>query len=235
MTTQMASSAGEPPIGLVVGLGNPGPRYAGNRHNVGVMVLEELARRLEAGRATSRFGGAYREVRGPAGKLGLLAPQTFMNDSGRSVGPAAGSLHLAPSQVLVIHDEIDLPFGEVRGKRGGGTGGHNGLRSVEHGLRSREFLRVRVGVGRQPPEFRGDEAAWVLANFSEPRDEVQALIERAVVLVQTALREGIDAAIAAHHARPPGARARARAERRAEREDAADPGDKAAESATDDQ
>lgn len=212
----MASSASEPVIGLVVGLGNPGPRYAGNRHNVGVMVLDELARRLDAGRPANRFAGTYRQARGPAGQVGLLAPQTFMNDSGRSVGPAAGSLRLTPAQVLVIHDEIDLPFGDVRGKRGGGAGGHNGLRSIEQGLGSREFLRIRVGVGRPPAEFRGDEAAWVLANFSEPREEVQALIERAVVLAEAALRDGIDAAIATHHARPPGARARARAERRAE-------------------
>jgi PTH1 family peptidyl-tRNA hydrolase len=225
MTTSMDSSASEPGIGLVVGLGNPGPRYARNRHNVGVMVLDELARRLSAGRPANRFAGAYREAKGPAGQIGLLAPQTYVNDSGRSVGPAAGSLHLAPGQVLVIHDEIDLPFGEVRGKRGGGTAGHNGLRAVEQGLGSREFLRVRVGVGRQPPEFRGDEAAWVLANFSEPREEVQALIERAVVLAETALRDGIDAAIAVHHARPPGTRARARAERRAELPPAAEPAD----------
>ena len=219
----MASSASEPAIGLVVGLGNPGPRYAGNRHNVGVMVLDELARRLDAGRPANRFGGVYREAPGPAGPLGLLAPQTYMNDSGRSVGPAAGSLHLTPGQVLVIHDEIDLPFGEVRGKRGGGTGGHNGLRAVEQGLGSREFLRVRVGVGRQPPEFRGDEAAWVLANFAEPRDAVRALIERAVLLAETAVREGIDAAIAVHHARGPGTRARARAGRRAEPSAAVEP------------
>jgi len=212
----MASSASEPVIGLVVGLGNPGPRYARNRHNVGVMVLDELARRLDAGRPAHRFAGTYREARGPAGQLGLLVPQTYMNDSGRSVGPAAGSLRLTPAQVLVIHDEIDLPFGEVRGKRGGGSGGHNGLRSLEQGLGSREFLRIRVGVGRQPADFHGDEAAWVLANFSEPREEVQALIERAVVLAEAVLRDGIDAAIAAHHARPPGTRARARAERRAE-------------------
>jgi PTH1 family peptidyl-tRNA hydrolase len=216
MTTTMTSSASEPVIGLVVGLGNPGPRYAGNRHNVGVMVLDELARRLDAGRSANRFAGTYRQARGPVGQVGLLTPQTFMNDSGRSVGPAAGSLRLTPAQVLVIHDEIDLPFGDVRGKRGGGAGGHNGLRSIEQGLGSREFLRIRVGVGRQPAEFRGDEAAWVLANFSEPREEVQALIERAVVLAEAALRDGIDAAIATHHARPPGARARARAERRAE-------------------
>jgi len=230
----MDSSASEPGIGLVVGLGNPGPRYAGNRHNVGLMVLDDLARRLDAGRPANRFAGAYREARGPAGPLALLAPQTYMNDSGRSVGPAAGSLHLTPGQVLVIHDEIDLPFGEVRGKRGGGTGGHNGLRAVEQGLGSREFLRVRVGVGRQPPEFRGDEAAWVLANFSEPRADVRALIERAVLLTEAALRDGIDAAIAVHHARPPGTRARTRAERRAESPSAAEPADEA-DASSDDQ
>jgi peptidyl-tRNA hydrolase, PTH1 family len=226
MTTAMAFSASEPVIGLVVGLGNPGPRYAGNRHNVGVLVLDELARRVGAGRPVSRFAGTYREARGPAGRLGLLAPRTYMNDSARSVAPAAGSLRVAPSQVLVIHDEIDLPFGEVRGKRGGGSGGHNGLRSIEHGLGSRDFLRIRVGVGRPPADFLGDEAAWVLANFSEPRAEVQGLIDRAVGLAEAALRDGIDAAIAVHHSRPPGARARGRAERRAE---AASPGESVSE------
>ncbi len=214
MTTAMASSSPEPPIGLVVGLGNPGARYARTRHNVGQMVLEELARRLDAGRPVTRFAGTYREARGPLGPLGLLVPETFMNESGRSVGPAAGSLRLGPGQVLVVHDEIDLPFGIVRGKRGGGAGGHNGVRSVEQGLGSGEFLRLRVGVGRQPPEFRGDEAAWVLASFSEPRNEVEALIGRAVAVAETALAEGMEAAIAAHHAQPPGSRSRQRAERR---------------------
>jgi peptidyl-tRNA hydrolase, PTH1 family len=223
MTTAMASSSIEPGIGLVVGLGNPGTRYAKTRHNVGQMVLEELAQRLDAGRATSRFAGTYREARGPAGTLGLLVPDTFMNESGRSVGPAAGALRLAPERVLVIHDEIDLPFGVVRGKRGGGAGGHNGVRSVEQGLGSREFLRIRVGVGRQPPEFRGDEAAWVLANFSEPREEVEALIARAVAVAETALADGMEAAIAAHHAQPPGTRSRQRAERRSDDAPATDP------------
>ena len=227
MTATMASSSPEPGIGLVVGLGNPGPRYARTRHNVGVMVLEELARRLDAGRPSTRFAGTWREARGPAGPLGLLVPGTYMNESGRSVGPAAGSLRLTPDRVLVIHDEIDLPFGVVRGKRGGGSGGHNGLKSVEQGLGSRDFVRVRVGVGRQTPEFGGDEAAWVLANFSEPPAEVAELIARAVALVETALAEGIDAAIAAHHAQPPGTRARRRAERRPDdaggSDDAAEP------------
>jgi PTH1 family peptidyl-tRNA hydrolase len=214
MTAAMHASESDPSIGLVVGLGNPGPRYAGTRHNVGVMVLEELARRLGAGKPVTRFAGRYRDVRGPGGPLGLLVPETFMNESGRSVGPAAGSLRIDPAQVLVVHDEIDLPFGVVRGKRGGGSGGHNGLRSVEQGLGSREFLRIRVGVGRQSDDFRGDEAAWVLANFSEPREQVQALILSATDLAEAALSDGIDAAIAVHHAQPPGARARARAERR---------------------
>jgi PTH1 family peptidyl-tRNA hydrolase len=222
LTAAMATSATEPSIGLAVGLGNPGSRYARTRHNVGVMVLDELARRLDAGKPVSRFAGTYREARGPCGPLGLLVPETYMNDSGRSVGPAAGSLRLAPEQVLVIHDEIDLPFGVVRGKRGGGSGGHNGLRSVEHGLGSREFLRIRVGIGRQSEDFRGDEAAWVLSNFAEPQDQVVELIAAAAALAETALRDGMDAAIAAHHAQPPGARARARAERRADGSGAAE-------------
>ncbi len=214
MTTTTPSLEPERVIRLVVGLGNPGPRYAGNRHNVGVMVLEALARRLEAGRPTTRFAGTYREARGPAGPLGLLVPKTYMNESGLCVGPAAGSLHLQPDQILVIHDEIDLPFGVVRGKRGGGSGGHNGLRSIEQGLGSREFLRIRVGVGRQTPDFRGDEAAWVLANFSEPRAAVEQLIVQALTMVEATLADGIDAAIARLHARPPGERAQQRAERR---------------------
>lgn len=212
--TTTAADREQTAIRLVVGLGNPGPRYARTRHNVGAMALEELARRLGAGRPVTRFAGAWRDARGPSGPVGLLVPQTYMNESGRSVGPAAGSLHAGPAQVLVIHDDIDLPFGEVRGKRGGGTGGHNGLRSVADGLGSPEFLRVRVGVGRQPPEFRGDEAAWVLANFSEPADRVSELVGAAVAITETALAEGMDAAIARHHARPPGERSRTRAQRR---------------------
>jgi PTH1 family peptidyl-tRNA hydrolase len=131
--------------------------------------------------------------------------------------------------VLVIHDEIDLPFGVVRGKHGGGAGGHNGLRSVEQGLGSREFLRIRVGIGRQTPDFRGDEAAWVLANFSEPRAEVEQLIAQALTMIEATLAEGIDAAIARFHARPPGERAQKRAERR----DAASASDGADEVASD--
>ncbi len=201
-------------IKLIVGLGNPGPKYARTRHNIGFMVLDALAARLDAGRPSTKFAGVWRDARGPHGPIVLLAPQTFMNESGRSVGPAAGSLHLVPSQILVLHDEIDVPFGDVRGKHGGGSGGHNGLRSLEQGIGGRDFSRIRIGVGRQSPDFRGDEAAWVLANFSEPQADVESLIAAAVTMAETALVDGITAAIARHHARPPGASARERAARR---------------------
>ena len=137
-----------------------------------------------------------------------------MNDSGSSVGPAAGMLHAAADQVLVVHDDIDVPFGEVRGKRGGGHGGHNGLRSLVAGLGSPDFLRVRVGVGRAPAGFRGDEADWVLRAFDEPADQVQALINAGLAMTEAVLADGMEEAIARFHARPAGERARARAERR---------------------
>jgi PTH1 family peptidyl-tRNA hydrolase len=203
------------PIRLVVGLGNPGSRYAASRHNAGQMVVEELALRLGISRFSEKFAGRWAETRGPGGPVALLIPTTFMNESGRSVGPAAGSLRIAPEQVLVVHDEIDLPFGTVRGKRGGGHGGHNGLRSIDQGLGSRAYARVRIGVGRAGADFHGDEAAWVLSAFGEPKDEVVTMLEAGLRMVETALEEGIDAAIARHHAAAPGARAQARAERRA--------------------
>lgn len=208
------AAAHEPPVRLVVGLGNPGPRYARTRHNAGQRVVEQLAHRLGAAKAVARYAGTYSDARGPHGPLGLLIPTTYMNDSGASVGPAAGSLHAAPPQVLVVHDDIDLPFGEVRGKRGGGHGGHNGLRSVASGLGSPDFLRVRLGVGRPGPDFRGDQVDWVLRAFDEPVADVDALLERGLQMTEVVLAEGIDAAIARFHARPPGAKARARAERR---------------------
>lgn len=219
----MADAAAEaPPVRLVVGLGNPGPRYARTRHNAGQRVVEQLAARLGAGRFAARYAGQFAEARGPAGPLGLLIPTTYMNESGSSVGPAAGTLHAAPAQVLVLHDDIDLPFGEVRGKVGGGHGGHNGLRSIAQGLGGPGFLRVRLGVGRPGPDFRGDEADWVLRAFDEPEDQVDALLARGLAMTEAVLADGMGAAIARFHAKPPGERARARAERRAE---AGNPGD----------
>lgn len=202
------------PVRLVVGLGNPGSRYAGTRHNAGEMVVDEVARRLGAGRAVTRYGGRLREARGPSGPVALLVPLTYMNDSGDAVGPAAGSLRAAPGQVLVVHDELDLPFGAVRGKVGGGAGGHNGLRSVTRGLGGPGFARIRLGVGKPPPDFRGDGADWVLMRFTEPAEEVDAMIRRGADMVEAVLADGMPAAVERFHASEPGARAAARAERR---------------------
>src|SRR5262245_66622507 len=173
-----------------------------------------MAARLGAGRAKVRYAGYFREARGPHGPLGILIPTTYMNDAGRSVGPAAGALGARPNQVLVVHDELDLPFGAVRGKSGGGAGGHNGLRSVIRGLGSGDFPRIRVGVGRPPADFRGDGADWVLMRFTEPPEEVDAMIGRAADMAEAALADGIEAAVNRFHASPPGERARARRERR---------------------
>lgn len=209
----MADAAADaPPVRLVVGLGNPGPRYARTRHNAGQRVVEDLASRLRVSRFASRYAGAFAEARGPHGPLALLVPTTYMNDSGSSVGPAVGALRVAPAEVLVVHDDIDLPFGTVRGKQGGGHGGHNGLRSLITGLGSADFLRVRVGVGRPGPEFRGDQADWVLQAFDAPPGDVDQLLARARDMTECVVDDGMDAAIARFHARPAGERARARPE-----------------------
>lgn len=227
----MGVEASAPAIRLVAGLGNPEPRYEWTRHNAGQRAVELLSSRLGAGRFTRRYGGRFAEARGPGGPVALLVPTTYMNASGESVGPAAGALRAAPEQVLVIHDEVDLPFGVVRGKLGGGAGGHNGLRSVQRGLGTGEYPRIRLGVGRPPDDFRGDGADWVLTRFTEPRDDVEAMVARAADMAEVALAEGMQAAINRFHASEPGARARARRERReatgAERgaEDAAAPDD----------
>ena len=199
------------PVGLVVGLGNPEPRYRRTRHNAGQMVVERLAERLSL-RFASKYAGRFAQGRGPGGPVSLLIPTTYMNLSGQSVSPAVGSLHLGLGQVVVIHDELDLPFGVVRGKIGGGPGGHNGLRSIQTGLGSPDFSRIRLGIGRPPAEFRGDQAAWVLGGFGEPDDDVERMISRAVEMVECALELGMDAAIATFHASEPGARRRARQE-----------------------
>jgi PTH1 family peptidyl-tRNA hydrolase len=201
-------------IRLVVGLGNPEARYASSRHNAGQMVVERLAERLGAGRFVARYAGRFAEARGPSGPVALLVPTTYMNASGDSVGPAAGALRAAPGQVLVVHDEIDLPFGVVRGKSGGGHGGHNGLRSVSRGLGTGEYPRLRLGVGKPPADFRGDGADWVLMRFSEPREEVDAMIDRAVEMAEVALEGGMTALFERYHAGEPGVKAAARRARR---------------------
>jgi PTH1 family peptidyl-tRNA hydrolase len=167
---------------LVVGLGNPGRRYAGTPHNVGFEVADALARRWELPRATTKFGGLLTEGRTMPGgpRVAVLLPQTYMNDSGRSVGPARGAYRLEElERVLVVHDEIDLPFGAVRTRVGGGLAGHNGLRSLRQALGDPGFSRVRVGVGRPDSTDPDVVAGYVLGRWRQPREEVAALVEAA--------------------------------------------------------
>jgi peptidyl-tRNA hydrolase, PTH1 family len=166
---------------LVVGLGNPGQQYAATRHNVGFEVAEELSRRWDLPRAKQKYGGLIAEGRaGPGGaRVAILLPQTQMNASGDSAGPARGSLKVPLDRVVAVHDEIDLPFGEVRVRLGGGLAGHNGLKSLERGFGDAEFWRVRVGVGRPDSTDPDVVASYVLSRFREPRAEVEALVESA--------------------------------------------------------
>jgi PTH1 family peptidyl-tRNA hydrolase len=173
--------ASAPADWLVVGLGNPGAEYAGTRHNIGFEVANVLARRWELPKAKTKYRGLLTEGRtGPGGpRVAVLLPQTYMNEAGNSVGPARGAFKVPLDRVLVIHDEIDLPFGEIRIRTGGGLAGHNGLKSLRQGLGSPEFTRVRIGVGRPPTTDPDRVAAYVLGRFAEPRDEVQAVVDRA--------------------------------------------------------
>ena len=166
---------------LVIGLGNPGDRYARTRHNVGFEVAALAAERWELPRAKKRWAGLYTDGRtGPGGpRVGVLLPQTYMNDSGKSVSPARGELGVDLDHVVVVHDEIDLPFGRIETRVGGGLAGHNGLKAVKAGLGSANFTRVRVGVGRPDTSDPEIVSAHVLGKFSEPTDEVRQLIERA--------------------------------------------------------
>jgi len=177
---------------LVVGLGNPGREYAGHRHNVGRMVVDELAGR-HGGSWRSKFSGQLAEIRLDGHKLALLKPETFMNESGRSVGAAMRFFKLEPDAVLVIHDEGDLERGRLQLRLGGGLGGHNGLRSIASHLKTQDFLRLRVGVGR--PE-RGDPrplADYVLSDF-EPHDDAESLVWNAAQAVEKLEAEGIERA-----------------------------------------
>jgi peptidyl-tRNA hydrolase, PTH1 family len=166
---------------LIVGLGNPGSEYGGTRHNLGFEVAAELAHRWQLPKAKKRYGGLITEGRTGAGgaRVGVLLPQTFMNESGSAAAPARGELGVDLDHVVVLHDEIDLPFGEVRSKLGGGVAGHNGLRSLSQGLGGKDFWRVRGGVGR--PESTDPEivSAYVLSRFRESGEEVAALIAAA--------------------------------------------------------
>ena len=178
---------------LVVGLGNPGDRYARTRHNVGFEVAALAAERWGLPRAKKRYAGLYTDGRtGPGGpRVGVLLPQTFMNESGSAASPARGALGVELDHVVAVHDEIDLPFGRIEVRLGGGLAGHNGLKSLRRGLGSADFRRVRVGVGRPDSTDPEIVSAHVLGRFSESKDEVRALIERAVDELDRLVTSGI--------------------------------------------
>jgi peptidyl-tRNA hydrolase, PTH1 family len=177
---------------LVAGLGNPGREYERTRHNAGWLVLDELARR-HGGSWRSKFSGSLAELRLGDARVALLKPETYMNDSGRSVGAAARFFKVEPERLLVVHDDVDLEPGRLQARRGGGLAGHNGLRSLAQQLGSQDFLRLRIGVGRPG---RGDPrpvADWVLSPFA-PEDNPDALVSRAADAVETIAAEGVEAA-----------------------------------------
>ncbi len=178
------------PVWLVVGLGNPGPTYAANRHNVGAMVLDVLG---------GRVGGAFRTHKARAaaveGRLGghrvvLAKPSSYMNESGGPVAGLAQFYQADVENVVAVHDELDIPYGELRLKRGGGEGGHNGLRSITRSLGSKEYVRVRVGIGRPPG--RMDAADYVLRDFGgAERKDLGVLLEQAADAVELIVAKGL--------------------------------------------
>jgi peptidyl-tRNA hydrolase, PTH1 family len=176
---------------LIVGLGNPGREYAGTRHNLGFEVAEELSRRWELPKARKRYGGLITDGRmRPGGpRVAILLPQTFMNESGSAAGPARGELGVPLDHVIALHDEIDLPFGEVRSKLGGGVAGHNGLKSLSQGLGGKDFWRVRGGVGRPDSTDPEIVSNYVLSRFRERNEEVGHLIQSAADEVERLIEE----------------------------------------------
>lgn len=177
---------------LVVGLGNPGREHARDRHNVGWLIADELARRHD-GSFRSKFSGQLAEVRLDGLKLALLKPETYMNLSGSSLAAAARFFKLPTEQIAVVHDDVDLDHGRLQVRLGGGLAGHNGLRSARQALGSAEFLRVRVGVGRPGRGDRRPVADYVLSPF-EPEQDAETLISRAADAVETLARDGLDEA-----------------------------------------
>lgn len=193
---------------LVVGLGNPGPGYAGNRHNVGAMVVEEMARRAGVTLRAHKSGARAESVRltPPGGGLGprvvLGIPTSYMNVSGGPTKALAGFFSVGPDRLVVVHDELDIAFAEVRLKRGGGEGGHNGLRSISSSLGTKDYHRVRVGIGRPPG--RMDVADFVLKDFAKPeREELPFLLDEAADAVEHLVHLGLtDAQQVVHAPRP---------------------------------
>jgi peptidyl-tRNA hydrolase, PTH1 family len=175
---------------LVAGLGNPGREYERTRHNVGWLVVDELARR-HGGSFRSKFSGRLAETRLDELRLALLKPETYMNESGRSLGAAARFFKVEPASLLVVHDDVDLEPGRLQARVGGGLAGHNGLRSISQALGSQDFLRLRIGVGRPGRGDRRGVADYVLSPFDDDED-VDELVRRSADAVETLAREGLE-------------------------------------------
>jgi peptidyl-tRNA hydrolase, PTH1 family len=176
---------------LVVGLGNPGREHERDRHNVGWLAVDELARR-HGGSFKSKFNGKLAELRLGDARIALLKPETFMNDSGRSLGAAARFFKAESETILVVHDDVDLATGRLQARAGGGLAGHNGLRSIVSGLGTQDFVRLRIGVGRPERGDRRPVADYVLSPF-EPEDDPQSIVARAADAVETLVAEGLEA------------------------------------------
>lgn len=187
-------------VRLIVGLGNPGARYEGTRHNAGFALLDALARRSHVEfRAESRFHGATAQL--PGTRVRLLKPGTFMNESGRAVQGMAAYFDIEPAQILVAHDELDLPPGTVRLKQAGGHGGHNGLRSIGQQLGALDFLRLRLGIGH--PGQADQVTPYVLGRApADERDALAGAIERALDVLPDVLDGRLEAAMQRLHTRP---------------------------------
>jgi peptidyl-tRNA hydrolase, PTH1 family len=189
---------------LIAGLGNPGPRYQATRHNIGFRVIDELARQcgVPASAFKERFHGEVASARLGAADLLLLRPQTFMNESGRSVQAACTFYKIKPSELIVAHDELDVPFSEVRLKQGGGDGGNRGVRSVTAAL-GPDYVRIRLGIGRPPPDFRGDVADFVLQAFASAElATVDQMVARAAEAVSLVTSLGLEKAMNRINQRP---------------------------------
>jgi PTH1 family peptidyl-tRNA hydrolase len=178
---------------LVVGLGNPGARYRDTRHNLGRRAVELMVDEL-GGSWRSRWNGRVSELRDGDERLALLVPETFMNESGRSVAPALRFYKLPPERLIVVHDELDLELGDVRAKQGGGLAGHNGLRSLAEATGTQDFLRVRIGIGRPERGDRRPVADWVLQPFP-PGTDVDRLVRDGADCALSVLRDGVDVAM----------------------------------------
>jgi PTH1 family peptidyl-tRNA hydrolase len=177
---------------IVAGLGNPGPEYERTRHNLGWLVVDELARR-HGGSFRSKFSGRLAELRIDGERVALLKPETYMNESGRSLGAAARFFKAEPDALLVVHDDVDLEPGRLQARAGGGLAGHNGLRSIAQALGTQEFLRLRIGVGRPGRGDRRSVSDYVLSGFGSDED-VDALVTRSADAVETLIRDGLEAA-----------------------------------------